>query len=109
MLKPQKLAGFLTLSALILSTAACSVFEGHETGGEYVDDTTITSKVKSAMLDDSHVRPDVPQIHVETFRGVVQLSGFVDSQAIKDKADELTSHVNGVKSIRDDMIVRSNR
>lgn len=98
----------LALCALAASVTACSVFSGHETSGEYVDDTTITSKVKTAMLEDPVVRPDVPQIHVETFRGIVQLSGFVDSRAIKDKADDLTGHVRGVKAIRNDMIIRSN-
>lgn len=93
------------LSALTMLAAGCSVFSGKETSGQYVDDTTITSKVKAQLVNDTATRRDSPQIHVETLKGTVQLSGFVDSQSIKDRAEVITYHVDGVKSVQDNLIV----
>ena len=69
--------------------------------GEYVDDTVITTKVKAAVLHESSLKS--AEINVETFKGVVQLSGFVSSQANIDKAIEVARGVAGVKSVKNDM------
>jgi osmotically-inducible protein OsmY len=73
------------------------------TGG-YVEDTAITTKVKSAILMDSSLK--VMQINVETFKGVVQLSGFVNSAQSAAKAAEVARGVKGVVSVKNDLIVK---
>ena len=90
---------------LMLALASCSMFEGRETAGQYVDDTTITTKVKDAFVADPHVQ--AMQVNVETMQGVVQLSGFVDSTAMEHRAVRLAQGVSGVKSVQDNMTVRS--
>ena len=75
-----------------------------ESPGEYVDDTVITAKVKSAMLEEPSLKS--AEINVETFKGIVQLSGFVRSRADINKAAELANGVKGVKSVKNDMIVK---
>ncbi len=94
------------LAALFLvSLASCSAFEGRETTGQYVDDATITTKVKDAFIADPKV--SAMQVNVETMQGVVQLSGFVDSPAIEQRAVDLAHQVRGVKSVQDDITVRA--
>jgi osmotically-inducible protein OsmY len=90
--------------ALITSIAACSVTSGRETVGEYVDDATITTKVKAAMFDDPALK--VMQIGVETMQNVVQLSGFVDSEQTKARAGERARSVTGVREVKNDLVVR---
>jgi len=97
----------LLLAALALSFAfvtGCASTAKQEGTGEYVDDSVVTTKVKAAILNDPKLK--VLQINVETFKGVVQLSGFVDSKAMKDHAVEVARGVAGVKSVKDDMRVR---
>jgi hyperosmotically inducible periplasmic protein len=98
------LRSVLVALALTTSLAACAVTSGRETAGEYVDDATITTKVKAAMFDDPSVK--VMQIGVETMQNVVQLSGFVDSAQIKARAGELARGVEGVREVRNDLVVR---
>ena len=108
-MKKSKSNFFVTLAALGgMTTAllACTVFEGHETGGQYVDDTTITSKVKAQMIDEPSLRSYSPQIHVETMQGVVQLSGFVNSENSKERAAAIASHVRGVTGVKNDIVVK---
>ncbi len=69
--------------------------------GEYVDDTVITTKVKAAVFNEPTLKS--AEINVETFKGVVQLSGFVSSQADISKAVEVARSVRGVKSVKNDM------
>jgi osmotically-inducible protein OsmY len=94
----------LVLLMLIATFAACSATRTHESTGEYVDDSVITTKVKSLLAADDFLKSF--QIGVESFKGVVQLSGFVNSQKAVDKAIEITRSVNGVKSIKNDLIVK---
>ncbi len=92
-------AFFLTvLLAFFLGCASTSKQEGT---GEYVDDTVITTKVKAAVFNEPSLKS--AEINVETFKGVVQLSGFVSSQADINKAVEVARGVNGVKSVKHDM------
>jgi len=94
----------LAVFSLVTAVAACSVTSGRETSGQYVDDTTITTKVKDHIFENPNLK--VMQIHVETFQGVVQLSGFVDSDTAKYTADDIAHHVSGVKSVTNDIVVR---
>ena len=85
----------------MLGCASTSKSEGT---GEYFDDTVITTKVKAAILDQPTLKS--AEINVETFKGVVQLSGFVSSQAAVNKAVEVTRGIRGVTSVRNDMRVK---
>lgn len=82
----------------------CASTTKHEGTGQYVDDTVITTKVKAKMLEEPGLKS--AEINVETFKGVVQLSGFVSSQANVDKAVALARTVHGVSSVKNDMRVK---
>ena len=94
----------LLLAAVLVSAAGCASNAKQEGPGEYVDDTLITTKVKTAILNDSSLK--VAEINVETFKGVVQLSGFVSSQAAIDRAVRVAVGVSGVKSVKNDMLLK---
>jgi hyperosmotically inducible periplasmic protein len=104
MRNPNGLRSVLVALALTTSLAACSAISGRETAGEYVDDSTITTKVKAAMFDDPSLK--MMQIGVETMQDVVQLSGFVDSAQTKARAGELARSVKGVREVKNDLVVR---
>lgn len=89
---------------LTASVAACAAISGRETAGEYVDDATITTKVKAAILDEPSLKSR--QISVETMQSAVQLSGFVDTSQTKSKAGEIARSVHGVRTVKNDLIVR---
>lgn len=78
-----------------------------ETTGQYVDDSVITSKVKAALLDEPTLSSN--EISVETYKGKVQLSGFVNSQADINRAVQVARNVEGVKSVKNDMALKSSR
>ena len=82
----------------------CASTRTSEGTGEYVDDSAITTKVKSAILMDSSLK--VMQINVETFKGEVQLSGFVDSAKSATKAAEVARGVKGVVKVKNSLIVK---
>lgn len=92
---------FVSLSVLL---TACASSPRQEGTGEYLDDSLITSKVKAAVLNDPGLK--VAEINVETFKGTVQLSGFVSSRSAADKAVALAREVKGVKSVKDDMRIK---
>ena len=94
----------LLLAVVFVCAAGCASTAKQEGTGEYVDDTLITTKVKAAVLNDSSLK--VGEINVETFKGVVQLSGFVSSQAAIDRAVRIAVGVNGVKSVKNDMLLK---
>ena len=89
---------------LIASFVACASTSKQEGAGEYVDDSVITTKVKSLLAADDFLKSF--QIGVETFKGTVQLSGFVDSPKAVDKAVEITRSVKGVSSVKNNLIVK---
>jgi osmotically-inducible protein OsmY len=95
---------YLVLLTLIATFAACAATRTQESTGEYVDDSVITTKVKSLLAEDDFLKSF--QISVESFKGTVQLSGFVNSQKAVDKAVEITRSVNGVKSVKNNLIVK---
>jgi osmotically-inducible protein OsmY len=86
---------------LLASLLGCAGTPTKEGTGEYFDDTAITSKVKAAIFNEPSLKS--AEINVETFKGVVQLTGFVSSRASIDKAVEIARSVKGVTSIRNDM------
>ena len=89
---------FIIVLASLLGCASTSKQEGT---GEYVDDTVITSKVKAAIFNDPSLKS--AEINVETFKGVVQLSGFVNSREDINKAIQVARGVQGVTSVKNDM------
>ena len=96
----RKVLGFIAafLLATMLGCASTATSEGT---GEYVDDTVITTKVKAAVFNAPTLKSS--EINVETFKGVVQLTGFVSSRDDINKAVELARGVKGVTSVRNDM------
>jgi osmotically-inducible protein OsmY len=92
-----------SLAAVLLmaTTLGCASTAKQEGTGEYVDDTVITTKVKAAIFNEPTLKS--AEINVETFKGVVQLSGFVSSQMAENKAVEVSRTVGGVKSVKNDM------
>jgi osmotically-inducible protein OsmY len=99
---PARLLPVVTLVALALT--ACASTPKKQGSGEYVDDVVLTTKVKASLLKD----PDVSgfAVKVETFKGIVQLSGFVDNAAERDRAVELARRVAGVKDVQDSILLR---
>ena len=91
----------ITMMALVMG---CASTPKHEGTGEYVDDSVITTKVKSMLFAEPTLNS--AEINVETFKGVVQLSGFVSSQANIDTAVEVTRKVNGVRSVIQSMRIK---
>jgi len=89
------------LAVLLASMLGCAGGPQKEGTGEYVDDTVITTKVKAAILNEPSLK--VAEINVETFKGRVQLSGFVKTRADMTKAVEVARKVNGVTSVSNDM------
>ena len=94
----------LFASILILAMVACAPTAKREGAGEYVDDTLITTKVKAALAADPTVK--ATEVNVETFKGMVQLSGFVSSPESIQKAIELTRGVGGVRGVKNAMTVK---
>lgn len=86
---------------ILVSSLGCASTSTQEGTGEYVDDTVITAKVKTAIFNEPTLK--LFEIKVETFKGVVQLSGFVSSAENERKAIELANSINGVKSVKNDM------
>jgi osmotically-inducible protein OsmY len=95
---------FLVCITLVTAFLGCASTPTRENSGQYVDDSTITTKVKAAIFNDPTLK--VFQINVETFKGVVQLSGFVDSAQSVQKAEEVARGVAGVNSVKNNLIVK---
>lgn len=99
----SRFSAFL-FSLVLLALAGCASTPKSEGTGEYLDDTFITTKVKAELVNDPVVK--ATEVNVETFKGVVQLSGFVTSQAAANKAVEIARNVKGVKSVKNDMRIK---
>ena len=103
----SKLLNFMKLFTCLVvavSFLGCASTRTQTSTGEYVDDTVITTKVKSAIFSDPDLK--VMQINVETYKGVVQLSGFVNSESSVTKAREVAKTVKGVVSVQTNLIVK---
>lgn len=92
------------LGLTLVTVAGCASTRTQQGTGEYVDDSVITTKVKAAILEDPLTK--FFEIKVKTFKGEVQLSGFVSSRAAANRAIELARGVKGVTSVRDDMQIK---
>jgi hyperosmotically inducible periplasmic protein len=95
---------FVVALALAMPIAACTSTRTSDSTGEYIDDSAITAKVKGALAADSFLSSF--DIGVETEKDVVQLSGFVNSPQIKDRAGQLTAGISGVRGVRNNLIVK---
>jgi osmotically-inducible protein OsmY len=104
MVKRHRILSFLICVALIVVFVGCASTPKREGTGEYIDDSAITTKVKAEIIKESTLK--VFQINVETFKGEVQLSGFVDSSQAVNKAGEVARSVKGVKSVKNNLIVK---
>jgi len=104
MVKRRRILSLLICITLVAVFLGCASTPKKEGTGEYIDDSAITTKVKSAILGDSSLK--VFQINVETFKGEVQLSGFVDSAQSVKRAGEVARGVGGVKSVKNNLIVK---
>ena len=96
----RKLASLIGM-LFVAMALGCASTAKQEGTGEYVDDTVITTKVKAAIFNEPSLKS--AEINVETFKGVVQLSGFVSSQAAENTAISVARSVGGVKSVKNDM------
>ena len=96
-----RLLSALFVAVSLVSVVGCASGPQTEGTGEYIDDTAITAKVKAAVLNEPTLKS--AEINVETFKGVVQLSGFVKTKAEVDKATAVTRDVGGVKSVKNDI------
>ena len=94
----------LFFAILLASLIGCAATPKQEGTGEYIDDAVITTKVKAAIFNEPTLKST--EINVETFKGVVQLGGFVNSQADINKAVEVARSVKGVKSVKNDMLLK---
>ena len=104
MAKRHRILSFLICIGLIAVFLGCASTQKREGTGEYIDDSAITTKVKAAIFNEPTLK--VFQINVETFKGEVQLSGFVDSAQSVTKAGEVARSVKGVKSVKNNLIVK---
>ncbi len=98
----------LILLALVLAIlSACAPSGTHRGTGEYIDDAAITTRVKTAFAADPEVK--ATEVQVETFKGTVQISGFVDSPDSAARAAQLARDVPGVKQVQNSMVIRERR
>ncbi len=104
MVKRHRIVSFLVCIVLVAAFMGCASTQKREGTGEYLDDSAITAKVKAAIFNEPTLK--VFQINVETFKGDVQLSGFVDSSHSVSKAGEVARGVKGVKSVKNNLIVK---
>ena len=89
------------MACTLIAVVGCTTTPTQEGTAQYIDDSVITTKVKAAILGDSMLK--VAEINVETYKGIVQLSGFVASNAAADQAVSVARSVAGVKSVKNDM------
>ena len=100
----NKYLSAVLLAVSLTTVVGCASTANTQGTGEYIDDSVITTKVKAAIFDDPLTK--VLEIKVKTFKGEVQLSGFVSSREAANRAIELARSVNGVTSVKDDMQIK---
>ena len=103
-MKGFRIAAVAFALALPLVLGACAETATQESTGDYVDDSAITAKVKTAILQDAALK--VMQIKVVTYKKVVQLSGFVDTASMKAQAGVVAGQTPGVASVKNDLVVK---
>lgn len=97
----------LCAGSLLPFAGGCAATPTRQSTGEIVDDATITAKIKAEFVRDDTVK--VLQVNVETFKGTVQLSGFVDTEAQKNRAAEIARLITGVVSVKNSITVKTAR
>lgn len=97
-------ASLLSLLLVTTTVAGCAGSATQESTGEYIDDTWITTKVKAALIADPVAK--ARDVKVETFKGIVQLSGFVDSREAMDQAVIVARSIEGVRSVENNMSIK---
>lgn len=103
-MKQLKYISAFILAIVLATLLGCASTPKQEGTGEYIDDSVITTKVKAAVFNEPGLKS--ADINVETFKGVVQLSGFVNSQEDINKATEVARNVKGVTSVKNDMRIK---
>lgn len=103
MMQVKRFSAFL-LALVAATILGCAGSSTKESTGEYIDDTWITTKVKAALLEDPQVKS--AEVNVETFKGTVQLSGFVSSNAAMQQAVKVTRGIQGVTAVKNDMRIK---
>jgi osmotically-inducible protein OsmY len=103
-MKNFKIASTLIAALMLTAVVGCTSTPKQESAGQYIDDSVITTSVKAAIFNEPSLK--VAEINVETFKGVVQLSGFVRSQDSIGTAVNIARGVNGVKSVKNDIRVK---
>ena len=104
MKKSYTFISLLVVIMMIAAFVACASTPQQSSTGEVVDDSVITTKIKTQLAADEFLKSF--QISVETRKGIVELSGFVDSQKAKDRASQIARGVDGVKSVKNALIVK---
>jgi len=104
MARIHRIVKFLVCIGLITLLSGCAATQNRESTGEYVDDSVITAAAKNVIFNEPSLK--VFQISVETYQGIVKLGGSVDSQKAVDKVGEIVRKIEGVKSIKNDLIVK---
>ena len=104
MIRLHRSVSFLVCIGLMTLLLGCAATQNRESTGEYVDDSVITTKVKTAIYNEPSLK--VFEISVETFKGEVRLSGFVNSEQSVKKAGEVAGTVAGVRSVRNNLAVK---
>lgn len=100
-MKTSHRISMIVAATAFAAIAGCGSTPTRESTGQYLDDSVITTKVKASLVNDPELKSG--EISVETYKGIVQLSGFVSSQTMMDKAVADTQHVRGVVSVSNDM------
>lgn len=95
---------FLLTLFLLTVIVSCADNTKHESTGEYLDDTVLTTKIKSTFLGDSRLK--MLDINVKSYKGTVQLSGFIDTQKEADRAVQLARTIKGVKAVNNSLIIK---
>ena len=97
-------AAMLLAASAVAGLSGCAGDRYHESTGEQIDDTAITSRVRGALGDDAMYK--YPDVKVTTFKGTVQLSGFAENRAQKDRAGDLAKNVAGVKDLENNISIK---
>ncbi len=103
-MKQLKYISTIIFAVILATVLGCASTPKHESTGELFDDSVITTKVKAAVFNEPSLKS--AEINVETFKGVVQLSGFVSTEVDIKKAAEVARNIKGVTSVKNDMRVK---
>lgn len=103
-MKPSHFLMAAAAAVMIVQTAGCAVARDQQSVGSYIDDATITTRVKARMAEDPAV--SAMSIQVETLKGTVQLSGFARNSTERSTAEKVAASVPGVVAVRNDIVVR---